>query len=169
MTLNTALGLEALTDHELLKVLSSSDVLSERFLRDLSFTAIIKPLAQYIKSFSSSYSFFFQEAHINAVPNDLALCGPVQGSVESGCRRCVRVTKLMRCFPEAPRPIEKINDEAAGTDSASARSAFGGTYFDNAVPYSAEEHDVLLVVKAVAAHNQDRKQNPPTTGRFIYS
>lgn len=60
----------------------------------------------------------------------------------------------MQRFPAALRLFEKINDEAAGTDSALAKRVLGVTDLDIAVLSSTEERDVLLYIEATAAHSQ---------------
>lgn len=60
----------------------------------------------------------------------------------------------MRRFPEALQLIENINDEAASTDSGSAKGALSITHLDEAVLSSAEEHTVLLYTEAAVAHTR---------------
>lgn len=79
-------------------------------------------------------------------------------AVNSSYCRHVRVTNLMRRFPEALWLVGKIKDEAASGDSASAAGGMGATHPNNAMLSSAEELDVLLYIEAEAAHSRDQKQ-----------
>lgn len=104
----------------------------------------------------------FQKACITDVAKDLVWFGLVQGAVKSSYCGGVRVTKRMRRSPEALRLVDKINDEAASSDSASARGDLGVSDLINAVPFTAEKHDVLLYIETAAAHIRGCKQSPPS-------
>lgn len=93
----------------------------------------------------------------------------MQFAVELSYRRYFRDTRLVQRFPEALRLAGKTNDDAASSDSASPRDALGFTHLENAVLFSAEEHDVLLFIKAATAHNQGRKHKLPFNGLALYS
>lgn len=83
----------------------------------------------------------------------------MQDCVESGYRRYPRITKLLPRVLKALRPAENIDSEAAIADAANARVALRATYLRNAVLFSAEEHEILLHIDAVAANTEGRKQN----------
>lgn len=151
MTFTTASGWEVLGNHTLLILGSSANVLSGLVLRELSFTAIMRSPVEYSKILDSSHKVSFQETHIIIVADEQVSCGLVQGAVKFGLRRCVRVTTPTRRSTEALRVPKNINDEAASGESASARGALGVTYLDNAVLFSAAEHDLLLYIKTAAA------------------
>lgn len=62
MVSTTASVSEVFTDHELLRLGSFTRVLFLILLRDLSFTAIMKSLVPYSKTFDSNYNVSSQEA-----------------------------------------------------------------------------------------------------------
>lgn len=139
-------------------------------LRDISVTAvIIKSVVRNSEKFHSSYDVPFLEVCIADIERDLVSCTFIQGVLESSCHRNRRVGKLVHCFPEALRLVEKLNDEASSEDSSAAGGNLALTRLDNAVSLSADEHDVLPYIEAAAAQRKARKQNATLNGRFFYS
>lgn len=67
----------------------------------------------------------------------------------------------MRRFSEALRLASKVNDQAASSDSLSARDVLVVARFEIVLLSSHETHDVLLCTEDAAAHTESQKQNPP--------
>lgn len=66
--------LPAHIDHELLEVSRSAFVMTTLMLRDESLIAITKSLAQYGKTFKSSYNVSLDEARISSIRKDSVSC-----------------------------------------------------------------------------------------------
>lgn len=165
MTSITVSDSEAPTDHALLRLSSSTNVLPGLVLRDLSLAGVLKSLIQNSKTSYSSYNASFRETCITDVVKDLVLCGLVQGSVQLSYRRYVRVRKLMWRFRKALRLVRNVNGQKASSSSASASGALSATHFANAMLCGAKERDELLNIKTLAAHTRGRKQNSFFNGR----
>lgn len=75
----------------------------------------------------------------------------------------------MRRFSKTLWLVEKINDEAAISISASARGGLDVAHLGNPGLSSAKEHDLLLYIKTAAAYTLDQKQNSPFHRRAFYS
>lgn len=63
--------------------------------------------------------------------------------------------ELMRRFSKALGLVKTLDDEAPSEDFILSREALGGTHLDNAVFLSASEHELLLFLKAAAAHTRE--------------
>lgn len=137
-------------------------------LGDFSFKKIIKCLVQYSKTLDPRYNIIFQEARATSAARDLVSCRVAQGAVESSCGRYVHVTQVLRRFPAASRLVEKINDEAASSDSTTAGDYLDATHVGNAVRSCVEEQNVLLHIETAAAHTRGQKQTPASNERVFY-
>lgn len=93
----------------------------------------------------------------------------MQSAVDSGCRRYIRATKVMRPFPKALRLVEKREDKAPCEDSSATKCALAGTQFSNALLSRAAEHDVLLYIKTAAGHSRGQKHSTACNGQAFHS
>lgn len=117
------------------------------------------------RTLGSGYNVSSQEVHEHQHRK-----GPVsyrlsQSAVDPSHRRYICVTKLVCCFSKALRLVEKLNNEAVSENCSGSREAFSVTHFQNAFFSSADEHHVLLYIKALAAHTESRKQTGIFNGR----
>lgn len=69
------------------------------------------------------------------------------------CHVCV--TNLVRSFPETPRLVVVLNDEAVSKNCNVTRNALLVTYLDNAVLSSADDCDLRLYIDAPENHTHE--------------
>lgn len=100
---------------------------------------------------------------MTSTARDLVSYKLVHGSVESSFCCCVRVSELVRCFPEALSLVEGLDDEAASENSNASKWTLGATHFDNALFSAAVEHEGPLYIEAPEAYRRDQKQNTTFT------
>lgn len=115
-------------------------------------TAPIKSQVQYRKTLGSSYSVSFQEACVSDIAKDQVSCECIQGTVKKDYHQCVRYTKLMRRFSDAPRLAKKLEEEAVSEKSSATEGTLSATYLHNALLSKMDKHDVLVYTRAPAAH-----------------
>lgn len=66
-------------------------------------------------------------------------------------RRYVRVTDLMRRYPEVLRLFEKLNGKAESGDFSTTKDALCISHLDKAFLSKVDEYDLLLYIETAAA------------------
>lgn len=83
MTFTEALGSLPLTDHKLLKLSGTRNVMTELLFVDIALTTVIKSLWQSSKTFKSSYGASLNEVRTSDICKELVSCGSLQSALET--------------------------------------------------------------------------------------
>lgn len=125
MTLTEAPGAQTLTDHKLLKLTPSANVLKRLVLRYASLIAVIKSLVFYSKTFGSSYDATFKEARTSNICENVVTGKLLKDTVEPTYLGDIRVTRVVRWHPGALQRVRKVNVEGAAGSTAGGKDGPG--------------------------------------------
>lgn len=102
-------------------------------------------LVQYSKTSDSTYEIPFHATPVADIAKNFGSGGFIRGAVEWSYRRYVHITKLVGCFPESLRLVEKLNCETASKASSATRDALSVTLLENALHFRADGHEKIAV------------------------
>lgn len=149
---------QLLSDHELLKPTLSTNFIAGLVLREPYLFVFIKSLVQRSKTFKSSNNVCFDGARTSDICRDSMSCEFLQDEVEAKYKGYVGVKRLMRPYDKALQHVEKINDEAAASDSDVRRGGLCITHLSSALLLESGNRDALHFVDAAAVHTKNAKK-----------
>lgn len=163
MTLIEASGAQFLTLLDLIKLSSSTNVMTRLVLQDKSLIAVITSVAQCSGTFESSYDASSSEARITNTCKELVFCGLLHGAAETTYRRYVRVERLMRRYPGALGLAEKVSGETTASNGPAESGGFGIADLDSSLLLHFRKQNALLLIEAAADYTETNTRDKRST------
>lgn len=76
------------------------------------------------------------------------------------------MTRVVRRYPEAPRFVREVHDEAAASNTAGEKAGLGIMRRNSTLLLHSEKQDPLLFIQAAADHTRDSPKEKRTDGLF---